>query len=293
MGGGGDSEEGSTENTIHYAEFWESALSDYLNHSGADRISKSVFGAINDALGQSPYTEGEWLSPANGYLGSSYTLGDFPSLFDMYGKFMAGLDVHVLWEQTYAGLRASPAVSDSIEAEGQRLSDDLEQVQLPRFHAGMRDIGAVNSTAFALGRALLEDSRTKALEDYSAKLQVGLLSESTRMWTAHLEWNKSVILAYHDLHQGFQSQQREANAQNLEFLAKDRLWDLSLYETGRAVLGTVSGAAGTTPNSVSEPSQTQKALSGALSGASFGTAIGGPVGGLVGGALGGIAGFFS
>lgn len=292
MGGGGSSGESSGDNTIHYAEFWETALSELINHSGEDPINKSVFAAVNEALGASPYDEGVFLAPSGGYFGSGYSLTDFPSLFDMFGRFMAGLDVHKLWDQTLAGFNAAPEVSALIEAEGTRLSDELEQVQLPRFQAGMRDIGAVASSAFAVGRALLEEARAKALSEFSAKVKAQLVSETTRLTLGHLDWNKTVILAYQGLHESFQSAQREANAQNLEFRARDELWDLSLYEYARALLGTVSGAAATSPAQADGPSQTQKALAGAAAGASVGATMG-PWGAAAGGVLGGIAGYFS
>lgn len=284
MGGSDDS--GNSTSTMHYAEFWENALSDMLNHSGEDSIDKSVYQAINDALGGSPYGGGVFLDPAVGYFGSGYGLGDFPSLFDMYGKFMAGVDVHTLWEQTYAGLTSSPAVGGVIAAEGNRLSDDYEQVQYPRLHAGLRDIGAVHSSAFAMGRALLEFSRSRNLEDFSAKTQLALLDTSTKMWGPHLDWNRAVVESYHALQQGFQSNQREANSQNMEFAAKDGLWDLSLYEYGRAVLGAISGADGTSENPLAEPSQVQKSVAGAASGAAIGGALAGASSGTVSGPVG-------
>lgn len=292
MGGGGDEESGDT--TIHYAPFLETAVGEMIDHSGADTLDKSVFQAMNEAFGQSPFGDAGILDPDRAYFGEDYTRTSFPTMFDMYGKFIGGLDVHSLWEQTYNGLLDSPAVSAMLEAEGQRLTDDLEQVQLPRFEAGMRDIGAVNSSAFVLGRALLEDARIKALNEFSAKVQIAQFNQSAAMWQTHLDWNKNVYLTYHDLQQGYDNALQNANEQNLGFAARNKLWDLSLYEYGRAVAGVLNGAAATAENpNTKELSTTSKVLSGAAAGAAAGSYAGLGWGTVIGGVLGGLAGLFS
>lgn len=289
MGGGGS--DGDSENTLRYAEYFEAAHKNILNNFGVDVITKSVFAAINEAFGQSPYSEHQVISPDDAFFGSGYSVTDFPSLYDMFGKFMAGVDVHNLWEQTYNGLFASPTVNTAIDSHAALLADDITQNIYPRFEAGMRDIGAVNSSAFAVGRALIEDSRIKSINEYSAKLQLGLLETSSRMWGEHLNWNKNVIAVYYELVNAYHSSLRDANAQNLEMRHRDVLFDLSLYEYGRAMLGVISGAQGTVQPE--GPSQLEKSASGALGGAAAGyQATGTWQGAAVGGVIGLAASFF-
>lgn len=290
MGSSGESSGGSSgDNTVHYAPYWEAAHGAILNGGGGDSPGHSVIDAFNSAYGRSPYGDSVELNIRDAFFTESYVIQDFPSLWDMFGKFMAGLDIHLLWQQTFDNVSTSPEINNAVTAQATYLDDDIETNVLPRFHAGMRNINAVQSSAFASGRALIEDSRVKAINKFASEIRLRALDISADMWKAHLRWNEAVINSYSNMFKLYYALELDVDKHNLDMRVRDELFDLGLFEYVRAMLGVVSGAQGTVDPGSSGPggvSGTASAVSGALGGAATGFASGGLPGGIIGGVLG-------
>ena len=230
MGGKGDS---TTNNHIRYAKYVEKKHKEFLNEIVARRDA---------AMDNSPFDETGTLSVDDGFFGVGYTLASFPSLYDMYGKFMAGLDVEVIYDQIYGDLMEGPVTHNLVSAESAFLSDELESDTLPRYKAGMMDLNAVMSSTFVIGKALLEDTRQKAVAKYSAGLQYALLPVAAQRWQAHLEWNKGVVAMYGEVMKLYFSTKLDTNKYNNELKASNRLWPLTVLDYERAALGALQGA---------------------------------------------------
>ena len=175
MGGGKGG--GDVETTLRYAKYIENHHKDFLDEIAIRR---------NTAIDDSPYASRVDIASDDGFFGVGYTMASFPSLYDMYGKFMAGLDVDVIYDQIYGDLMEGPVTHNLVSAESAFLSDELESDTIPRYETGMRDINAVVSSTFIMGKALLEETRLKAVAKYSAGLQYALLPVVAQRWQAHL-----------------------------------------------------------------------------------------------------------
>lgn len=140
--------------------------------------------------------------------------------------------------------------------------------QLARFDAGMRDINAVNSSAFIIGRQIV--GSTLLVQKLQAKQELAKLS---------IEARRMMIVA----------NQEFITADN-EYQVKYAKWPITMLQQGGNVLASISGAATVSPGA-DEPSTAQSALGGALGGAAMGAAAGGgALGAVIGGIIGGIAG---
>lgn len=286
MGGGGKggSSSSSTNNTIRFPPYLENIHNDFL--TGNNGYNLVV--AFKEAWDNNPYIDREDISILPGYLGDGFTIGDFPSLFDMFGKFMAGLDVEVLWSQVYEETVNGPEADDLIASFSQETLDRMEQESLPILEAGMRDIGAVNSSAFITGRAILESQRQKEVTKFSAQLRVQLLAISQERWSKHLDWNKTVITVYGDFIKTFYTALMDADQLNYKYKESSNTWHLGLFESARSFIGALNGApAAQNPK---EPSQVQKSLGGLFSGIGAGSMFGGW--GMLGGGLLGLGSSF-
>lgn len=278
-GGGGDST-----TTVRYADYIEEKHQAFLDYVAARRSA---------LMDDSPFANFSSIAIDDGFFGTGYILSSFPSLYDMYGKFMAGLDVDVLYQQVYGNLMDGPETTALVSAEATLLADELEQHILPRFEIGMRDINAVVSSTFVMGKALLESDRLKQVEKFSAQLKLSLLPVASERWRTHLEWNKGVIITYAEMMKLYVSAKMDTEDHNMELQAKDKLWPFTLSEYERAAIAALQGAT-TTSAKVQGASGAQRVIAGALSGAAMGGmlagasqgAIGGPTGIIVGGLLG-------
>lgn len=217
---------------------------------------------------------------------TGYTIASFPSMYDMYGKFMAGLDIDILYDQIFEDTVNSPEVNDLVAAEAALIDDDIESNSLPRFQVGMRDINSVMASTYIVGKAMIEDARVKALEKFRAELKYRLIPVAAQRWQTHLEWNKGVIMTYAEVMKLYYSLRMDITGFNHENIIKHELWPFTVLDYERAFIGALQGA--TTSKQVAGDSGSKfgDALSGTLSGAAAGYMVGGVGGAVVGGVLG-------
>ncbi len=285
---------GSTDNsgysttTIRYAPYLENAHKEFLTLVATKRAS---------LISSSPFSGFSNIEVDSGFFGSGYIISSFPSLYDMYGKFMAGLDIDVLFSQTFTDVVNSSEVADLASAEAALMDADIAANILPRFQVGMRDINSVMASTYVVGTSLIEDARVKALEKFRTALRFQLIPVAVDKWKTHLAWNESVIKTYAEVMKLYFSAKLDLTEFNYTMQTKNTLWPFTVLEFERAALGVLQGAysSATKGSTAGEPSTMQKALSGALSGAAAGMMIpgAGPVGGVVGGLLGLAGGLFS
>lgn len=277
-GGGGGGGDTNQTNYMRYAPYVEEHHTTFL-----DRIETFVQQTVNS----SPHADLEDLTIDEGFLGAGYLLSDFPALFDMFGKFMAGLDIEVLADQMVYNAVNNDIVSDLVNAEAEVLNDHVDTKVLPKFLTGMRDINAVLSSSFVIGKANIAESQVKAIEKYSGELRYRMLPIANARWDKHLEWNKSVINTYANIMQLFMVARIDNRSHNQKFKVKDALWPFTVLDFQRAALGALQGASNSSSSiEGEESSDLMGAIGGGMSGAAAGFGVGGPWGAAIGGALG-------
>lgn len=277
-GGGGDSE-----TTIRYAGYIEEKHQDFLNTIASSR---------EDAINDSPFSDYVDIDIDSAFFGTGYMISSFPSLYDMFGKFMAGLDICALYGQMLETTVNAPEINNLVSAEAVMMDDDIEANVIPRFQAGMRDTNAVMSSSYVIGRSLIEEARVKSLSRFSAELKYRMIPVAVQRWQAHLDWNKTVVMTYAEMVKLYYSAKMDVSGINYQMAAKDTLWPFTVLEYERAALGALQGARTTTSDVAGEgPSQTGKAISGALAGAAAGYMVGGGYGAAAGAVIGLAASF--
>lgn len=281
-GGGGGGGGGDTTNTIRYAPYIENAHSRFLNDTYSYRVA---------TINNNAYASFSTIPVDEGFFGTGYILASFPALFDIYGKFVAGLDIEALWAEVMDSTTESPQANELVRAESALLNEELESSILPKFYTGMRDLNAVMSSTFVVGKALLYDTKQKLVEKFSAELKWKLVAVAQDRWKAHLAWNTEAVTTYAKLFDLYFSAKTNVTRMNYELLAKKSLWPMEVLDYERANLGALQGAMKQTQDK-GGGSSGSSILGGALSGAAAGGMIGGPWGAAVGGVLGGIAGLF-
>lgn len=233
MSSGGGDGGGDTVTTIRYAPYIEEVHSSFL----------VIVSDYRDAvINESPYAYHETFEIAPAFFGTGYWLTDFPSLYDMYGKFMAGLDIEVLFDQSFEDTTNGNIVDELISAQADVLTDDLENDTFPRYEAGMRDINSVISGSFVIGKAQLESKRLKELNHFGAELRYRMIPVAVDRWKTHLEWNKQVVATYADILKFFVTGQMQVENHNYAIRAKDLLWPFTVLDFQRASLGALQGA---------------------------------------------------
>jgi len=270
-GGGGGSSPAYTWSEIRYAPYIESKHQNFLDTMRYHR---------DTALATNPFSGYTDVEVSNAFFGIGYTISSFPSLYDMYGKFMAGLDIEALWTQLYTDTLDSTVVNDLIAAESALLDDEIVSNSLPRFNTGIRDINSVLSSTYLVGKSLIEDTKTKLISKFSADLKYRLIPIAQERWSTHLNWNKNVVGVYAEIMKFYYSTVTDVNEQNYGMSVKSILWPFTVLDFERAGLGALQGATNSKQD-VAGASTASKVISGALSGAAMGAMVGGSVSGTV------------
>jgi hypothetical protein len=299
---------GSSSGTIDYPDYMESQHEDWLDELDA-LITTLTTGAspFAGSIAYDPDTPiAAMLAAATGYdalIGALDMSTDVGTAISTAITQMASIDDSPTWEDISPA--AESEISDSVDAFQDVQDDIVENETLPRFKAGMRDINAVQTTAFTLGQSYIEASVLRDVAKYQGDLRMAAFLKKDELEAAHtlaknnfnltleLDQRKNTVviadlalkhlLAIHEFersvtHYIIESNRIKIVAKKEEFDAnflideKDAKWDLEAYQYGANMLGAIAG--GTVPNTAKQ-SAFASALGGALSGAAVGAQVSG------------------
>ncbi len=279
-GGGGGGGGGDSQTTYRFAPYLEDAHTALINYGWN-------YATPGGSLFMSPYANYTVPNPDDGFFGTGYVLASFPSLYDMFGKFVAGLDVEALFSQVYSDTATNPITNDLIAAHSSNLQDDIDQVAWPRIAAGMRDIGSVMSSSFITARTQIQTQKAKTVTDFAARVKTHAMDIAVQRWGRHLEWNNHTIEQYTKMIQLYFAAKSDYINTKSEIDSRNLLWPFTVLEHQRVIIGTLNGAGGA---AVKGDSKVGKAIGGIMGGAAMGAMVAGASEGAIGGPLGIAAG---
>lgn len=282
---GGGSSPGDKSVTKRYAPYVESYHSNFLGTIALQRDA---------VIYDSPFADYDFVDVSNAFFGMGYVIGNFPSLFDMFGKFMSGLDLEVLWSTSFNRVTGKPEIDIAVSKEIELADDKMVKGDLAEFQVDMRNMNAVPSSSFIIGKAVMEDKRLKVIAKISLDIKERLLSEVGKEYTSFLNWEKKTVATYAEIMKAYFIHESEIDNVNYTFASKDTLWPLAILSHEGQALGTMQGIAGYKHLAVkrkrSDISKVLLVASYAVTGAIIGTQIGGYVGAIVGAVVGFIVG---
>jgi len=263
-----------------------------LDHTGLDGPVISVTGAFNYAAeGASPYLS--YITNPDPITGAFFTDGqsvdNYAKIFNLLKTFQ-DFDTATDYAARTSGLD-SAALTAKI---GESIDDDITLNVLPKFKASLRSMGAVMSSAFIVGEALIWDSKEKALAKECIEIEKLSLMAKDQAWKqtiALVEYKKSIVEISSDAIKLFYALKTDLDDHYSAMHEKDLKWDLDLFQYVNNTLASISGAAHPVGNGKGG-SKIGSALAGALSGAASGALKGGAPGAGIGGLLGLAGGLF-
>lgn len=296
MGSGGG---GSTSGKVDFPEYMKTFHGQMLNHGGVDSLVVSVTDAFNYAAGgNSPYyayiTDSEPIAQA--FMGSGKTINSYAKVFEMLESFQ-GSDFDTL----YNGYKSNTTPEELLSSVSTALDDEIVMTILPKFRANLRSIGAVNSSAFAIGEALIWDSKLKAIA--KERLTIEQIANQNKeialkLTLSAVDLKKQIVLSSVDVIKVYYALKTDLADHYAGMNAKDLKWDIELYQYVNNTLASISGSG--LSQGDKGASKVGSALTGALSGAAMGAMVGSVVPGLgtalgagIGGVMGLAGGLFS
>lgn len=302
MGGGG-----GNAGTVGYPGYMETIHEGWLNHTGGTNPDKNVNLVMNSAWGTNPYTGAIAHNPDLGIAIYSTSIADYYTEVNAINELNYWEDAITRAASVIDSTIIDSTVIDADIASHDALIDDrIISDILPRFQVGMRDINAVVSSAFVIGKSNIEAFAQRDKNKYAGAVRIdyqkqrNMLIESgtaqiLKFYASKLDFLR---IANHFLLESTKTTEAlkdEELSSQLEYDSQEALWDLNVMQYGCNVMACIGGAGGM----VGSPgvSSKNRKIGGTLSGAAMGASIGGDISGdwkgaVIGGVIGGLGGYF-
>jgi len=296
-GGGGSSGQ------VRYPAYVEGIHEDWLISAPGDTIDASVTEVMNDALGASPFAAAVAFDPDADIASYIAAVGNFNTTV---GALIGNMELNPTLPTIVSEANITADVANH-EAQLDSLKDArLTGTVLPRFEAGMRDINAIVSSAFVIGRAIIESDAdaeiTREAARHGSKLRIAVKATDAQVGELNLREAELINKAYQSeadfeklaaqlMVEAYRikivAKKEEADV-NQEYDVSDAKWDMEVFQYGANVMASPAGGTAVPTGSKTTAGSV---IGGALSGAAAGFTLGaGPVGAVIGGLLGAGAG---
>ena len=232
--GGGGSSSGQSDWPEYMKQFHERLL----DHTGVDNLSVSMVDVMEAALvspwiGELPYDPD---IPLAAMLASAANMQTLVTLLSSG----TGLDALI------ADVLSDVRIDDAVTEYSLDLGDIITTEVLPRFEAGMRDINAVVSSAFVIGRASIEEVRLRQVDKFSANLHMKAWGDDAlRLIALKLESQKAASHMIAEVNRLKIVAKKEETDDGHEIDQSDAVWDLEVFQYAGNLLASIgSGVAG-------------------------------------------------
>lgn len=281
----GSNSKSQDKHITRYAPYVETAHGRFLNDIGNYR-------AQTVAYSESPYLVHADVSIQDAFLGVGYALSNFSALHDMFGKFMAGLDIDELFKDIFGSVLELPEIDNLTKAQLSLTDDKIVAGLLPQFALSMRSLNAVISSSFIIGKSLLEDRRTKLLNTINSDLKYLLIPTITKRWIDSLNFKKQIIFSHAFILKFYHLTKLDADRFDYKIAFRHTMWPFIVLDYERAALAALQGPTPRKKSEIKERSNVSKVLlvasytvQGAVIGSYFGpwgTVIGAVIGFAIG-----------
>jgi hypothetical protein len=275
----------------------------------SNRVTKSLNNVLNAAFATNPYAGLAAFEGATDVSEWEAAIALFSGAVNGMAHEQDWLDKMALAKDTLnTEFFDSTKVDAVVEQFSDLLDQQLAQKVYPIYEAGMRDVGAVVSSSFALGKAAIIDGRNAQVAKYDAELRYKYhlaFIEATLAQTKELLTLQQRDIEYKKLNATLVLESKRikiiASREHVDQDAKVReleaTWEFEAYAYAANMIASIGG--GTSQTGTKNMSPARSAIGGAMSGAAMGVQIaassGGSAGvwGAAGAVVGGAAGYLT
>jgi len=290
---------------VDYPSYMQNVHHYWLDGTNSGVGSGGLVKAINDALVTNPFTSLSGYNPEDDVSDMSTAVLGFQTSVSSINP----VTDYTLYLESAKSLidNIIPSFNEFIQSRLNEYTNGLDVELLtkvyPRFEAGMRDINAVNSSAFAIGRAIIEIDRTDKVSKFLSDMELQYdqtrldaiqkaTAEMVRLYLQRLEYTRVGAALTLDLKRLSIAAMQDYLTEQKAIAGDAGRWPLEVYKYGANMLAGISG--GTTGSVPVDGSKTARiigsGLSGAAAGAQIGASIAGDTGAGWGSLVGGIGG---
>ncbi len=271
--------------TVDFPTYMKTIHNDWMDHTGADTVTSSVVDRIN-AAGTSPYSGVAANNPATelGLIDTAITTFGSAlsaSFTTLATGILTAIDTHIATLSIFDDAH----LADLVDAFADVQDDQITNIILPKFQAGMRNTNSVMSSAFVMGEALILGMRNRDVAKYSAEVRqklellkpdfVGRMADSVlAKEMTKLEFRKILLHYTMEANRLRIVAEKEYADNTLALSVGNAKWPFEIFQLGSNILASIGGGTAVYGDTAKGPTTLQSALSGALAGAALGAQVG-------------------
>lgn len=262
LGGGGSG--GSSSTTYTYPEWVR---------SNYERANEQVYEGVTAAKANNPFKHAP-VDPA-------ILIANWQKTDDWMDEQLYALDPKTLFDSLVSGpgsvpssilgLVNRPEIREFVEGHTSQIMRAVEEEVLPKFRRGMQNIGAVNTSAFKIGEALIWSGHIRDLDNLYMTTVVNKLLDMTQSslskvqddYMRKLEQSMQFYKMSLELEKAIHGAQSEYNSGYNEFLQAQGMWPVQLNKDLISAAGSWQASAA---SSQTKSKESQDPVSGLLSG---------------------------
>jgi len=258
-----------------------------------ENLLTSVAGIRASIITNSPYESYTDQDVNTVMFGVGYLIADFSSLYDMFGKFMSGLDLESLWNTAFSTQIEVDEIDKVTTANLALLDENVLKIGITDFRLFARDTNAVTCSSFTIGIANIERDKITQLVNMSMEIKSRMLILTTTFYNSLLNWQKNAIDLYAEVMKSYYLFAMAIAETNTRFAFLNIIWPFTVLDFERATLAALTSKASfnkyTSKRKRSDLSKVLLVASYTVQGMTigsyfppYGTAIGGVIGFTIG-----------
>lgn len=275
---------GGNSGAVDFPQYMKDIHNVWINHQ-LHSVNYCITDLMNSAWsGDTPFTSAAAYNP-------DADIAAFNAQGTALSTLVGLLSLSTPLDELVENVLSDTRITEDVDAFANTMDADLNTRVYPRFEAGMRDLNAVMSSAFVIGRTNLEEARGREVGKYQATLRLKAFGDDAlQLIGMKLQYQQVVAQTITEQRRIAIVAKKEQVEDNMDFDVRDRLWDLEVYQHGMNVLGGIGGGSTPGPKGLTKG---QSALGGAMAGAAVGTQVKPGWGTAIGAVVGGVAGYLS
>lgn len=268
------SESTTVQSYLRFAPYVEVRHENFLDTTNMTVIS---------AIPGNPYDDYD-----SSYLTIGMGLSVVGSIYEYFGSHLSGFNVELLWAEVFNDRINSPEVNEVFLQE-KKLFDDEFIKSINEYALQMRDINAVVSSSFVIGKAKLESQRIKKLSSISSQYKGNMIPEISKDFLTFLKNQKNEVIQYTTMMKIWYQFKIDTDDMDTNVDARKTLWPFTVLDSEGLALNALKGMRSykktlgkRNRSELSKGLLMQSSmLTGMFTGMYYGAAIGGPYGALI------------
>lgn len=219
-----------------FPEYLETAHLNVFSHNSGDVSNLSMVQSLNSVfgLGEAVVTVGD----------PRLMFEENRPLYEMFYTFLIGSNPKDFWHRTLAEVETLPNFAEMKTAYREFLDDKLYKKLIPEFITKMREIQAVQSSSFMVGKVAIEQNVLQEFLLFCGRIDFTKMKATFAQVEQRMVWNLSVVQVAGVYHKGKMSLGIDFDISTKNKQTAEEEWNIRLFAYARDLLNALGPRAG-------------------------------------------------